>query len=106
MAIDDIAGKTMIAFLDIEIDGVQQIQGRSSIDARYVFIKPPNLEALGARLRSRGTESEDDLLSRIARASDEIDFAETGRVYGKIIVNDDLERAYGELEDFVFQSPL
>jgi guanylate kinase len=78
MAIADIAGKEMIAVLDIEIDGVQQIQERSSIDARYVFIKPPSLEALGARLRSRGTEAEDDVLSRLARASDEIEFARRG----------------------------
>lgn len=105
-AIDDIAGKGMIAVLDIEIDGVQQIQRGSSINARYVFIKPPSLEALGARLRSRGTEAEDEVLSRLARARDEIEFAETRGVYGKIIVNDDLERAYEELEDFVFHSPL
>lgn len=103
-SIADITGKGLIAVLDIEIDGVQQIQGRSSIDARYVFIKPPSLEALGARLRSRGTETEDDVLSRLSRASDEIEFAETRGVYDMIVLNDDLKRAYGELEGFVFQS--
>ncbi|KAJ5381269.1 uncharacterized protein N7496_003697 [Penicillium cataractarum] len=102
-AITDITDKGLIAVLDIEIDGVQQIRGNSSIDARYVFIKPPSLEALGARLRSRGTESEIDVLSRLTRARDEIEFAETQGVYGKIIVNDDLERAYGELEELMFR---
>lgn len=48
-AIDDVVGQGSIALLDIKVDGVQQIQGRSSIDARYVFVKPPSLEALGAR---------------------------------------------------------
>lgn len=57
------------------------------------------------RGRSRGTESEEDVLSTLARARDEIDFAETRGVYGKIIINDDLERVCGGLEDFVFQSP-
>lgn len=89
--------------LDMEIDGVQQIRGNSSIDARYVFIKPPSLEALGAQLRSRGTESEDDILSRLTKARDEIGFAEMRGVYGGIIVNDDVERAFGELEEFMFQ---
>lgn len=104
ITIAEIMGKGMIPVLDIEIDGVQQIRERSSIDARYVFIKPPNLEALGARLRSRGTESEDDVLSRLARAREEIEFAETRGFYDKIIVNGDLERAFGELEEFLLRS--
>jgi guanylate kinase len=94
----------MIALLDIEIDGVQQIQGGSTISARYVFIKPPSLGALCARSRSRVTESEEDVLARLARARNEIEFAETRGVYGKIVINADLERAFAELEFLFFKS--
>jgi len=90
--------------LDIEIEGVKRLKA-SSIDARYVFIRPPSLETLETRLRSRGTEKEEEAQKRLAQARVELEYAETPGVYDKIIINDDLEKAYTELEDFVFEKP-
>ncbi|RAH62177.1 hypothetical protein BO85DRAFT_445599 [Aspergillus piperis CBS 112811] len=51
--ISDQMEKCRVIVLDIEMNGVKQMKASSSIDARYLFIKPPNFEALEARLRGR-----------------------------------------------------
>lgn len=99
---DDQASKGLIVVLDIEMQGVEQMKAHPSIDARYVFIKPPSLEVLEARLRARGTENEEDIQGRLTQAQVELDFADSQGSYDKIIVNDNIETAYKELEEFVF----
>ncbi|KAH7260923.1 guanylate kinase [Fusarium redolens] len=68
------------------------------IEMQGVFLKPLSLEILEMRLRARGTEDEASISKRLAQAQLELEFAETG-VHDIIIVNDDLERAYKELEE-------
>ncbi|KAG2412074.1 hypothetical protein HFD88_009630 [Aspergillus terreus] len=100
--VDDQASKGLIVVLDIEMQGIKQMKANPSIDARYVFIRPPSLEALEARLRARGTENEEDLQERLAQAQVELEYADSQGSYDKIIVNDSIETAYKELEEFVF----
>ena len=83
--------------------GVKQIR-RSSIDARFVFIKPPSWEALETRLRGRGTETESSIIKRLNQAKKELEYADTPGVHNIIIVNDDLDVAYKQLEDYVFKA--
>ncbi|KAF1956152.1 guanylate kinase [Byssothecium circinans] len=99
--IADETKKGSVVVLDIEMEGVKRMK-ESGISARYVFIKPPSLEMLEARLRSRSTESEEDIQNRLAQARVELEYADTPGVHDKIIVNDDLEKAYAELEEFVY----
>jgi ribose 1,5-bisphosphokinase PhnN len=61
-------------------------------------------ETLETRLRSRGTEGEEDIQKRLAQARVELEYADTG-FHDKIIVNDDLETAYVEFEEFVYKEP-
>jgi guanylate kinase len=72
------------------------------VDARYVFIAPPSFEALESRLRGRGTEKEESIQKRLEQAKLELDFSKTEGVHDTIIVNDDKEVAYRELEAFIF----
>ncbi len=72
------------------------------MDARYVFIAPPSHEALESRLRGRGTEREESIQKRLQQAKLELEYSKTEGVHDIIIVNDDKERAYQELEDFIF----
>lgn len=85
------------------MNGVKNLKADSGIDARYVFIKPSSFEELETRLRGRGTENENDLQKRLNQARIELEYANTPGVYDKIIVNDDLERAYKEFEGFVYR---
>jgi len=68
-----------------------------------VFIAPPSMEILESRLRGRGTEKEDSIQRRLAQAKLEMDYSKTEGVHDLIIVNDDPEKAYSELEAFVFK---
>lgn len=73
--------------LDIEVEGVKQIQAQN-YPARYVFIAPPNEEALEQRLRGRGTESEESIQKRLKQAKVELEYSKVPGVHEKIIVND------------------
>lgn len=80
--------------------GVKQVK-QSSIDARYVFIAPPDREELERRLRGRGTETEESIQQRLTRAQEELDWAKTAS-FDKILTNDDLEKTYQEFDGWVY----
>jgi guanylate kinase len=82
--------------------GVKQIRA-SGQPGRFIFIAPPSFEELERRLRGRGTENEDAVTKRLAQARNELEYAKTPGVHDITIVNDDLDRAYKELEDFVYR---
>ena len=58
-----------------------------------MFVQAPSIEELEKRLRGRGTDSEEKIAERLAKASLEI---ERATEFDNIIVNDDLERAKKE----------
>ncbi|KAH7357878.1 P-loop containing nucleoside triphosphate hydrolase protein, partial [Plectosphaerella cucumerina] len=82
------------------MEGVKQLKKTATVDARFVFIRPPSLEILERQLRGRGTETEESIQRRLTRAKDEMEYAETG-AHDEVIVNDDLETALRQLEDFL-----
>jgi guanylate kinase len=91
------SGTTCI--LDIEMEGVKQVH-KSHLKARFLFLSPPGMEELEKRLRGRGTDKEEDILKRLKQADVEMEFAKSEGVHDKVVVNDDLERAYKEVEQF------
>jgi guanylate kinase len=100
--IADQTAKGLVVVLDIEINGVKQMKNHaSSINARYVFIKPPSFKALEDRLRNRGSESEEDIQKRLAEAKVELEYAEIPGAFDKVIINDNLQEAYEELNEFI-----
>lgn len=82
------------------IQGVMNVK-KSNLNARFVFIKPPSLQELERRLRSRGSESDQAVQQRLETARRELEYAEQQGSHDAIIVNDDLDKAYAELEAFV-----
>lgn len=81
------------------VQGVKQVK-KSHLNARFLFVQPPSVEILEQRLRGRGTDSEDAIKQRLAQATNELEFAKGEGVHDKIIVNDDLEKAWTEFEHF------
>jgi guanylate kinase len=79
--------------LEIDIQGATMIK-RAMPEAVLVFIEPPSLDELSARLRGRGTEDPESLLKRMRASYDELKAKGT---YDHIVVNDDVERASDEL---------
>lgn len=80
--------------------GVKQVK-KTDLNARFLFLSPPSLKILEQRLRGRGTDDEDSVKKRLEQAKVEMDFAKNGDIHEKIVVNDDLDRAYKEVETWV-----
>ena len=98
-AVADQAGRRCI--LDIDMQGVKLVKKvEPSLNAKYLFIAPPSEEELERRLRGRQTDKEDAILKRLAQAKEELKYAKEPGAHDKIVVNDDLERAYKEVEEF------
>lgn len=57
--------------LEIELEGARQVR-TSFPDALLVFIAPPSMDELASRLRGRGTETEEAVAKRLARAEVEL----------------------------------
>jgi guanylate kinase len=83
--------------LEIEVQGARQIR-ETVPDAVQVFIAPPSSEDLRRRLETRGTDSAEEIASRLAVATGELEARED---FGHVIVNDDVERATRELVELV-----
>lgn len=79
---------------DIDWQGGQQIKQMMRDDVVSVFVLPPSILELDARLRGRGQDSEDVIATRMAKSRDEIShWAE----YDYVIKNTDLDVAFAEL---------
>ena len=70
--------------LEIDIQGALQIKERFP-EGVFVFIVPPSLDELSARIYKRGTDSEEVIKRRMASAASELTYAAK---YDYIIVND------------------
>lgn len=76
-------GKNVV--LEIEVDGAMQIKKKFP-EAVLVLIVPPDYATLEARLRGRGTNTEEDIQKRLARSREELAiFAK----YDYLIINED-----------------
>jgi guanylate kinase len=76
---------------------VRQIK-QTTLNPVYLFVSPPSMTALRARLQRRGTESEASIQNRLATALKEIEYAKELNVHDMVIVNDDLDRAYEQFK--------
>ena len=95
------------ALLDIDVAGAEQVRDyvaalpaddQMRVGFMDVFISPPSMEELEARLYGRGTDSEDTIEKRLANAHQEM--AQADR-YMFQIVNDDLDTAFRRLCDII-----
>ena len=81
------AGRDVL--LEIDIQGALQVK-KHFPEGVFVFIVPPSLDELSARIYKRGTDSEEIIKRRLAAAATELSYA---RKYDYIIVNDVAEKA-------------
>jgi guanylate kinase len=87
--------------LKIDVQGARVVKERVP-DALLVFIVPPSLEALFQRLRSRATETADELELRQRNAA--IELARQGD-YDRVVVNEtgEVDRTAAEIEAIIAQ---
>jgi len=84
--------------LEIDVQGAAQVKEKLP-ESVAIFILPPSRQELERRLRSRGTDSDEEIARRLAKAQSEI--AATEKLYDFCLVNDDVERAGREAQAIV-----
>lgn len=80
---------------DIDWQGAQQLSQRAGNDVVSVFLLPPSIAELEARLRARRTDSEDVIQGRMERARAEISHWDG---YDYVVVNDDIEGCFAKVK--------
>ena len=86
------AGQAVV--LEIEVEGARQVR-RHLPTAVQVFLQPPSMATLEQRIRARGSDSEDSIAKRIARAREELTRA---KEFDHVVINGDLNQAIADVE--------
>ena len=89
-------GRDML--FDIDWQGADQLKDKMRADVVSVFILPPSMKELKARLIRRAEDSEKTIETRLENARVEI---EQWRKYDYVVINDDLDRAFAAVRAIV-----
>jgi guanylate kinase len=85
-------GRDML--FDVDWQGARQMRERLGDDVVSIFVLPPSMRELRARLERRAEDSTSSIGTRLDNARREI---ERWRAYQYVIVNDDLQRGYRDV---------
>lgn len=83
--------------LEIDVQGALRAK-KIFPDGILIFLVPPSMEELERRIRGRGTESEEQIQTRLGKAKSEMEQVER---YDYVIVNDHIERVVDEIESII-----
>lgn len=84
--------------MDIDVKGALNVKKVYGEQALIIFIMPPSKEELERRLRGRGTDREETIMKRLAKADFELSFAPQ---FDFRVVNDDLTHAVDEIKGII-----
>ena len=90
--------KGHVIIFDVDVKGGVNLKKYFGDKALSIFIQAPSVEELRKRLIARGTDSAEAIAKRVAKASEEMTYADK---FDYILVNDDLQKAYAEAEKVV-----
>jgi len=89
-------GRDML--FDIDYQGAQQLREKMRADIVSIFILPPSMAELKARLTRRAEDQEAAIAKRLMNARDELEHWDE---YDFIVVNRDLQSAFTEVKAIV-----
>lgn len=81
----------------IDVNGAANIK-KVYPEAKLIFIAPPSIDTLKMRLTSRGTESDEQIESRLAVAKSELD---RQNEFDITVINDNIETAVNEIINYI-----
>ena len=93
--VDQALGNGQDMMFDIDWQGTKQICEKMRKDVVSVFVLPPSMEELKARLERRAEDSAEVIERRLRNAREEI---AQWASYDYVLINDDLERTFGNLK--------
>lgn len=98
--VDETLAQGKDVFLEIEVQGALQVMEKFP-DAVSIFLVPPRFEDLEARLRQRGTESEEVLQKRLTKAKEEMKYMDD---FNYVVTNDDVNQAVESVKALILQA--
>ena len=90
--------KGNVIIFDVDVKGGINLKKYFGERALSVFIQAPSIDELRRRLVNRGTDSEADIDARVAKAAEEITFADK---FDYILINDELDKAFEDIDKVV-----
>ena len=91
--VEDALADGVDVLCELDIQGAEAVR-RAAPDAILVFIEPPSVDDLRARLEDRGTEGPEELARRMGAARTELRRKE---LFDHVVVNDDADEAAAAL---------
>ncbi len=85
-------GNTIL--FDVDVKGGVRLKNIFGESALSIFVMPPSIDELRNRLVGRATDSPEKIEQRIAKAGEELGYAER---FDRVVVNDNLETAVEEV---------
>ena len=92
--VEAVLGQGRDVLFDIDYQGAQQVREKAQSDVVTIFILPPSMKELRARLERRAEDAAATIEKRLENARNEI---RRWVQYDYVLVNDDLQRTYEEL---------
>ena len=83
---------------DVDVKGGVSLKNYFGDRALSIFIQAPSVDVLRQRLVSRGTDSAEAIERRVAKAAEEMTYSDK---FDRILINDDLDRAFADAEQMV-----
>ncbi|MFA5513139.1 MAG: guanylate kinase [Candidatus Kapaibacterium sp.] len=99
--VDDAIINNNYLIFDIDVKGALSIKSHYPENSLLIFIAPPGMEALEHRLRSRSTETEEQIRTRIDRAELELSYQDK---FDFVVINDELGKAVIETIEIVSEN--
>ncbi len=92
--VEAILSQSRDVLFDIDYQGTQQVKAKGGMDVVTVFILPPSMNELQARLERRAEDPADTIARRLANARNEI---RRWTQYDYVLVNDDIQDTFAGL---------
>ena len=93
----DALGRGQDVIIKVDIQGVDNIK-KTDLPVVCIFLMPPSLVELERRLKTRQTETSDDLDVRMEKAAKEI---EQAHLFDYVVVNNDIDEAASRIESII-----
>ncbi|MDJ0614217.1 MAG: guanylate kinase [Rhizobiaceae bacterium] len=97
-AVDQAMGEGRDVLFDIDYQGGQQLMEKARFDVVSVFLLPPSMEELQSRLVRRAEDAQEVIQKRLNNAIEEIPH---WKEYDYVVINDDLDRAFSEVQSIL-----
>ena len=92
--VEQALGRGQDVLFDIDYQGTQQVRAKAPDDSVTIFILPPSIRELAARLERRAEDKPETIVKRLNAARNEIT---RWNSYDYVLVNDDLQRTFEDI---------